>query len=408
MKPCNLFKIIFIIIFFFLTGLMPSYPENGSPVNIRVLLYSGVEPARISSPAPFNFITDEKPVEADASKDYLVQIKDNALIITGPGGTELIKSNSPVSVISTSGEPLKLNGKRYRGNFQLLPGKEKFLILDTLPLENYLLGVLPLELNVKEPEALKAQAVVARTYALGKILKSSKKDFDVTSDPSNQAYGGFDAETSLCSNAVRETAGQILTFNGKLADSVCYHSTCGGHTEDNEKVFGTKPIPYLRGVDCQESCKNSRFYTWKITWTRESLEKILNDSLDSEKKIGKLRSIEILEQGSSGRVSKLLIEGENGKIVVTGDEIRKFLKFSNDKGKLQNLYSTLFKISLTIDNGEITQIEADGGGWGHGVGMCQFGSLGMAKKGMDYRQILSHYFSGTKIEDMAPFVKLKV
>ncbi|MCL5772893.1 MAG: SpoIID/LytB domain-containing protein [Firmicutes bacterium] len=405
MKLYNLSKIILIIIFFFLAGLGTCYPENGLPVSIRVLLHSGAVPVKISSPAPFKFIINGKQMKADSAKDYLVQIKNDALIINDPDGKELVKSCSPASVISTAGEPLKLNGKRYRGKLQILAGNGKFLILNTLPLEDYLLGVLPLEFNVKEAEALKAQAVVARTYALGKILKSSKKDYDITSDPSNQAYGGFDAETLLCSNAVKETSGQILTFNGKLADSVCYHSTCGGHTEDNEKVFGTKPISYLRGVDCRESCKDSRFYTWKITWSRESLEKIINDSLGSQKKIGKLRSIEILEQGSSGRVSKLLVEGENGKIVISGDEIRKFLKFPNDKGRLQNLYSTLFKISLTIDKGEIIQIEADGGGWGHGVGMCQFGALGMAKKGMDYRQILLYYFNGIKIDDMAQFVK---
>jgi len=325
---------------------------------------------------------------------------------------------------------LKINGRRYRGNLRVFIKNDTMWLINLVPLEKYLYGVLPRELKTKYIEAAKAQAVVARTYALGHRGKYEKYGYDFASGISSQVYGGFEVEDVLCNEAVNATRGQVLVYNGKLAKYPLYHSTCGGATADNESVFLTKPIPYLRSVECNRkkqsgtannptgdnndnnknekkisdiefnvnpphNCHISRYYRWKVEWENGDLSKIIDKSF-TEDKTGTIKDIRIEKRGRSGRVVKLVIVTDKGEFPVYGDEIRRTFKFRDSKGKLRSLYSTRFNI-IKKGKGDKTIWIFNGSGWGHGVGMCQFGALTLAKRGFNYKQILKKYFTGVSI-----------
>jgi len=159
---------------------------------------------------------------------------------------------------------LSLNGKPYRGIFVLKRNGHSLSLVNILNLEDYLRGVVPLELSpvtFNALEALKAQAVAARTYALKNIGRNKQLDFDLTDTQSSQVYGGMSVEHPLSNKAVEETAGEVIVYRGELIDAL-YTSTCGGMTEDSENVFSGKPLPYLRATTC--------FYEKQPEWNLET------------------------------------------------------------------------------------------------------------------------------------------
>ncbi|MCD4784183.1 MAG: SpoIID/LytB domain-containing protein [Candidatus Eremiobacteraeota bacterium] len=331
---------------------------------------------------------------------------------------------------------LKINGRRYRGKIRAFIRNGGMCLINLVPLEEYLYGVLPKELKTRYIEAGKAQAVVARTYALGHIGKYEKYGYDFPSGTSSQVYGGFEAEDVLCNRAVDATKGQVLVYNKKLAKYPLYHSTCGGMTAGNESVFLTKPIPYLRSAKCDRkkrslitnnpkknngkgnnndknneneikdiklnvnpphNCHISRYYRWNVEWDNKDLSKIINKSF-TEDDTGTIKDLRIEKRGDSGRVVKLVIVTDKGEFPVYGDEIRRTFRFKDSKGRRRNLYSTRFNIIKKKKGDKITWI-FKGSGWGHGIGMCQFGALSLAKKDFNYEQILKKYYTGVSIAD---------
>lgn len=329
---------------------------------------------------------------------------------------------------------LKINGRRYRGGLRVFIKNDAMWLVNLIPLEDYLYGVLPRELKTRYIEAGKAQAVVARTYALGHIGKYEKYGYDFPSGVSSQVYGGFEAEDVLCNKAVDDTRGQVLVHNGKLAKYPLYHSTCGGATADNESVFLTKSIPYLRSMKCDRkeyfgseknpgkkkdngnnngknneindikldvnpphNCNISRYYRWSVKWENEDLSEIINKSF-TEDDTGKIKDLRIEKRGRSGRIVKFVIVTDKGEFPVYGDEIRRTFRFRDSKGRRRNLYSTRFNIIKKKKGDKIIWI-FKGSGWGHGVGMCQFGALSLAKRGFNYEQILKKYYTGLSIVD---------
>lgn len=314
------------------------------------------------------------------------------------------------SLLLTSSEPVSINGHRYRGALTF----RRYSVLNRLSLDDYLRGVVGAELGVKaELEALKAQAVVARTYALGHLTA------EIADDTSFQVYRGLEVENESTNRAVTETAGQVLTWQGRLAREVCYHSTCGGHTESNEFVFLTAPVAYLRSVPCSvpipapaatgeapdetasvallasaegpapviapapsesrspsesraaQACERSNWAHWKICWPAAHLPEVT-----------------VLRTTPSGRVLQVRV----GNRVVSGDDIRRALRFADVTGRVRPLYSTMF--TLRRDGACLI---AEGSGWGHGLGLCQWGARGMACAGRGYVEILTHYFPGTEV-----------
>lgn len=298
-----------------------------------------------------------------------------------------------------------LNGKKYRGVLEVkyLPESNQALALNIVFIENYLKGVLPAEIGKwteQELEALKAQAIAARTYALYSLGNSQEKGYDLESTVADQIYQGADSEEELSNLAIKKTKGLILVYDGKPIKAH-YHANCGGWTEKIEEVWNKPAEPYLNSLGDDGYCTWAKNSAWEESWSREELEEILSEYLSSSQQIpqegiGKILNLEVLKRSPSGRVSLMELRTDKNIFRVEKDSIRWVFRRSNSAHPI--LPSTFFDLYLQKNpSGEVEMIVFKGFGNGHGVGMCQVGALGKARAGQSYRAILSHYYRGTKI-----------
>lgn len=267
------------------------------------------------------------------------------------------------------------NGVRYSGQIEVWKGEKGLYVVNELPIEDYVESVVAAEVGTDwEIEALKAQAVIARTYAIYKKLSGSntKAIYHLTSSVLHQVYKGNNSHFKV-TYAVRSTEGEILTYEGKPIEAL-YHSTCGGRTEDPEEVFGKK-IPYMKSVESR--CDLSPYWIWGKKIPISELERALNTS--------GIKGMEIKSRTSTGRVKEIIIKAEGGDTVLKATELRRLLGWSR-------LPSTYFEIKANGDS-----IIFEGRGYGHGVGLCQWSALQMAAEGKTYREILSFFYPGTEI-----------
>ncbi len=268
---------------------------------------------------------------------------------------------------------LLMNGTHYSGNIEVWKGEKGLYIINELPLEGYVESVVMSEVGTSwELEALKAQAVIARTYAVNRKNANANSRFHLTSSVLHQVYKGNNSHIQIA-YAVRETAGEILTYEGKPIEAL-YHSTCGGKTEKAEEVFG-KSYPYLKSVE--SSCELSPYWIWERRIPKDEIEKALN--------IRGLEGMAIVSRTSTGRARELAVTSESGQTTVKATEFRKLLGWSR-------LPSTNFSIRA---NG--ASVVFEGKGYGHGVGLCQWSALQMARQGKDYKEILSFFYPGTEV-----------
>ena len=279
---------------------------------------------------------------------------------------------------------IQINGRWFRGLIEVIIKKEnKLLVVNILDLEDYIKGVLYHEVSHFWPmEALKAQAVVSRTYALSQVKNSKDLDYDLTTDFFTQMYGGRTSEKFRTNLAVNQTIGQILNYQNQIFPTY-YHATCGGHTEDAANLWNIKLKP-LEGVGC-DFCRNSPHFKWH---NKICLEKISKQLSDKGFKVGKLKDIKIKEKNSSGRISKLELISMFGKASISGKEFRLIAGPSL-------IRSTNFDVK--IENG---LADFSGFGWGHGVGLCQWGAYFMSKEGKDYKEILQYYYPGSELKKL--------
>ena len=264
---------------------------------------------------------------------------------------------------------------RYKGNIEVWQGDESLYLVSEMPLEEYIEGVVAAEISEAwEMEAIKAQAVVARTYALNMKSKNKDRKFHITSSVMHQLFkGNNSSENRRVAYAVKSTGGEILTYKGDLIEAY-YHSTCGGITEDPEEVFG-RGYPYLTPVKSQ--CTLSPYQSWQRRIPLAEVEAALG--------LKGITDIAVKSKTVTGRAKEIAVV-TSGNRTVEATELRKKLGW-------KKLPSTNF--ALKVEGGTAV---FDGKGYGHGVGLCQWGSLEMAKSGKTYREILMHYYPGTVIE----------
>ncbi|MBC5815925.1 MAG: SpoIID/LytB domain-containing protein [Candidatus Eremiobacteraeota bacterium] len=276
--------------------------------------------------------------------------------------------------------------RTYRGTFSLTSEGQ---VLNTVPLEEYLYSVVPMESPHSWPqEALRAQAIVARTFALSR--RNPNRAYDVVASERDQAYGGLQGEYPESTAAVNSTAGQILRWNNAVA-TVSYMSCCGGHTEDPADAWaGGADLPYLRGVACT-FCNASPDYHWSRILPLVSLTNAFTSALAN---VGTPQSIAVAEADASGRAKSIRFTGSDGTAEVSGSDFRRLLGAS--------VVRSLLIRSITMNPGDPAQAAAtitiEGSGRGHGVGLCQWGSRGLASEGRSSRDILSFYFPGIQIQ----------
>jgi stage II sporulation protein D len=283
--------------------------------------------------------------------------------------------------VSSSGEQVKVNGKAYRGTIEIRKkGNGTLLVINDLDLESYLLGVVAAEIPADwEMEALKAQAIASRTYALYQKRNAGRRPYHILATVDSQMYLGKRGERQRAAMAVEKTRGMILTYHGEVIPAF-YHASCGGHTEDALELWGIDE-PYLKGVDCD--CQNiSTYGSWE---KRVTMAGIIGALRREGYRLGEIGSVEIGKLTAAGRVKTVLFRHAGGTTSVPAETLRATLGYSS-------LPSIFFEPEI-IDR----EVVLSGRGLGHGVGLCQWGAKEMAQRGADFQAILAYYYPGAAL-----------
>ncbi|MBN1501479.1 MAG: SpoIID/LytB domain-containing protein [Spirochaetes bacterium] len=278
--------------------------------------------------------------------------------------------------ISSADEIIRINDTPYRGNVVIQKENDSMLVINHVNIEKYLCSVVPSEMAKSWPiEALKAQAIAARTYAYNHIASAKNTVYDLDATTSFQVYKGCSVEGPVSNEAVFLTAGVIMVSGGKPI-AAFFHSTCGGETISNQFVWQGEKISYLNDEKCSY-CSDSPYFTW----TEEvNLNEFRSALLKKNPSAGSLKGITFKKH--NGRIIECIIKHTGGVTSLTGNDLRLFLGAK----KIKSLYFTTSKINNVI--------RISGHGYGHGVGMCQYGARGMAMKGLDHVEILRKYYRG--------------
>ena len=306
--------------------------------------------------------------------------------------------SAPGECIAIATDKAGLNKACYTGELIVTANGNKVNAINVIDIEEYLRGVVPYEigkLDESKIEALKAQAIAARTYAYKHFGSRAAQGFDVYADTRDQVYKGLHSTTDVTDRAVRETEGVVMTYNGEFITAY-YHSTCGGETE-GVVTWGRPDHPYLKNKpdlrpDGTPWCRESNY----TEWTREFSEDELQDLFQINAKEAKatvpsfssIKSISILDTLKSGRIHTLVVETNKGSFTAKADKIRWLFKRG---GSI--LPSSFFRIHRSGN-----QWVLKGKGFGHGVGLCQMGARARAQAGQSYVQILTHYYPGITLE----------
>lgn len=298
---------------------------------------------------------------------------------------------------------LSINGQPFRGVLEIYADGDSLEVVNVLNIEDYLRGVLPPEigrLKKSEYEALKTQAVAARTYAYSRIKANSNKRYAVVNNIMDQVYIGINGEYALANQAIKDTHGEILIYNGELITAY-YHSTCGGQTENIANAWDQHINGYLLSVADSNFCQWSKFYEWEMSWKPEVLSEYLRQYLVKNREYNgaelTISDIQIIERFPTGRISHLKVVTNNGDYLLFKDQIRWAFRRPNRPQSI--LPSSNFRIQMWRDSEDhLTEITTYGRGYGHGVGMCQCGVIGRARVGFTYDQILKTYYTGVTIK----------
>jgi stage II sporulation protein D len=305
------------------------------------------------------------------------------------------------------------DGRTWRGRFKLFVSpRGKLTLASRLPLETYLLGVVPLEiggLNDTVLEAGRAQAIAARSYTLFYAGRRGDEGFDLYATVEDQVYGPVEAERPLATRCVDGTRGRVALFEGAPIRAN-YSSTCGGITADVWEGWPVPPLGYLRSrLDAEggeDFCRASASYRWKDEWPAAELaDEVRQFGPQLGLAVpagwpGQLLDVRVARRSRSGRVRALVVSGTAGDVVIPGFAVRGVLRRPGNRGQI--LRSNLFKIAVRRDpgDGHAVSVVASGAGSGHGVGLCQMGALGMARAGYRAERILEHYYAGVELKTL--------
>lgn len=345
----------------------------------------------------------------------------------GSGGKIALRRGESVLVLAPvasvqpdAGSSFRLNGTRYGGTLDIFHDGASLIVLNRIGIEEYLRGVVGWEIGFlpeEKIEAAKSQAVAARTYALTRVLQSEEL-WDLLGDESDQVYRGLEKTTDVIDRAIEETAGVIATYRGELLRTY-YSSTCGGRTAPLEEVwFEREGAPYLMGVpdgvgrrfDPDHAfCRASPRFRWKEEWSGgpDIASIVSNLALETERpveELGRLHNIEVVKRGRAGRLFTTRFSTDAGDIDIGGDRVRWVLRRMSDGGILR---STWVDIKVERSGDLVTAVTAEGRGFGHGIGLCQWGAMGMAEAGYNFTQILKHYYPGARLEHVSTRVMEK-
>lgn len=452
----KLYTILFLIIMQISLCFSGVYAAPSLPDTIAVGIYFGNSlktQIELASPGGFSIGSYQERVFAPAQETgeeaLVLQAAGENVLVSTAGGAELF-SGSSVGIVPKFWDDksgvITIDGAQYRDGVQISVRNQKLQLVNMVQMDHYLYGVISREMSPSWPaEALKAQAVCARNYAAQNLNKHKEQGFDLCNAVDCQAYSGMKPEGPSSYIPVDATSGQVLTYDGKIAD-LYYSASVGPRTENVKNVWGNE-VPYLVSVENPyEDTENIPNGVWTGTLTKEEATTIMrNKGYD----VGEVTSIKATEYSDAGRVLKLEVVGTNGTKVFEREACRTIfntitksqmftVKGDNESGvnypnisvtdglnsaeqKIDQVVMLTAKGSAMLDgtvmyttNGVYQQDYAavsaetrtdvsnvytfQGYGWGHGVGMSQYGAKGMAEAGCTYEDILSHYFVNTELE----------
>jgi len=390
---------------------MPAVSRNASDRTVRVgLSTSASGTASLSSSGDWQLYAagaDRLVARVPAGEVWRIERSGARMRGVGPEGIASAWQSGGIVARSASSALVAVNGKRYRGELLFVQSDSGITIVNRVRMDDYLRGVVPLEIGTKDlrdSSAVQAQAVTARSYAYVHAGGSPSRPYDVSASVSDQIYGGADVETSVSNAAVSATRDLVLQYDGRVVNAP-YHSTCGGSTAAADEIWRTNGEPYLQRVSDQIPgtdryyCDIAPRFRWTRTLDGETLRAALVRYLATYTATpggypGTPRDVQIDTRTASGRVGTLKIATDRGNYVLRGNDVRYVLRAP--AGEILN--STSFNVQVTTGgNGAITQLVLRGTGYGHGVGMCQWGAIGRARAGQDFRTILRTYYPGTSV-----------
>jgi stage II sporulation protein D len=359
----------------------PPITVSSAPDTVRVRILYTRSPARLACTGPWRFglriggktYVTSSPVRVRAMRSLMVF------------GHQSFKGEVIV-VPASSSDTLTLNGRHYRGTFVIHPlGSGRYDVVEYLNMEEYLYGVLPKEVDPVWPaDSLKAQAVVSRTYAVYSKSKASGERFDVSNSVLDQVYGGQDTEAQESNHAVDDTRGEILEDAAGKPVQAFFHSSCGGRTELPEYVWkSSDPADVFGVVDDGTFCRDDPHYKWQLTISYGSIRERLRRA---GVRVREITSISIGQKTPSGRAETFVLKTSRGTVEIPGNKFRLALG-------PETLRSTLL---TNLKAGKRT-VWFEGRGWGHGVGLCQWGARGRALAGQNYKKILEAYYPKGKL-----------
>ena len=372
-------------------------------------------------------------VRISGSRGWALRLASGEAVATGEAGklVTLARSAGGALQVTPEGEPgpvwsggvgdtLELvpvlggysgwSGSWYRGTFRVFASSpEGLTLVNVVGLEEYLRSVLPNEIGTP-PEsdfaAVKAQAVAARSYTVAYMGRRAELGFDLYASVEDQVYAGTTRENRQSDRALESTRGEVLTSDGQPIKAL-YSSACGGRTANVEDVWPWDWTAYLRSVRDDAGpgttpyCSLSSNFRWREEWDADAFLAMIRQYGAVENPAasnlgGDLLDVRVDQRSRCGRVRDLTVSTSKGDLTFHGDRTRWVLR---RPGGTAILRSSFFKIGVIRgEDGRAMKVVATGGGNGHGIGMCQWGAMGMARAGLDYREILSHYYKSTKLE----------
>lgn len=389
-----------------------NYGVSFAPLICMVADTSGLQvksiPAALNRPLRVGIFIGAKEIYLKQDgEEFAVTAAGSQIVLRGSAGKSTYAShefaNSNGRCVAVSDTRKNLAQACYPGKVLVRANSGKVDVINFVDIEDYLRGVVPFEigrLDASRIEALKAQAVAARTYAYKHFGSRESMGFDVFADTKDQVYKGLEGATNLTDKAIQETAGVVMTYKGEFITAY-YHSTCGGQTETLD-TWEKPSLPYLQSLpdmrpDGTPWCSESSYMSWVRKFTDKELPGLVKQNLKEARatfspakaaNFSSISSITVKDRLEGGRIKTLLVQTDAGTIEVHADKTRWL--FKNSKGILP---SSAFGVKHQGNEWIVT-----GTGFGHGVGMCQMGVRARAHAGQGYKEILEHYYTGVTLE----------
>jgi stage II sporulation protein D len=357
-------------------------------MDIRVGLSQDVSTVTVGSSSTANLIDGKGNVlgQISALEGFTAAVVPGGVSLNGKRARQITLKPKDNGLIYVGDRSIASGGRWYRGDVRLVHSSGGLTVVNDLNLEDYVASVIGKEMYPTWPqEALKAQAVAARSYAIFQQQKPKFKLFDVLSTTTSQVYAGLDGEANTTHTATQATAGQVLTYQGKVIESV-FHSASGGHTENSENVW-VRTVPYLRGVP--DFDQSAPVFKWNLMLTAGQVRQRIPG-------LGDIVAMTPVKTSPTGRIQTLKVQGSEGSRVMRGSDVRRAL----------GLRSTLFAVKPEFGlvanrkSSRPIKFEIVGQGSGHGLGLSQWGAYSLALQGKPYQEILNHYFQGVTLKTL--------